>query len=393
MLQIYRKENSSLWEDMKIKKNALKAAIQVGPPGDVGALVRTSSTRSHLDASEHSVGDISLFGDAGWGSKMSYSRIRNVLSALRNNGETRKGDKRKSALSFKSIMGSSMRRFSVLSNGEAGNKALNRQNSLCSAGDDTEKVDAPKVSLFTCCITKKAKTRFGPSKLNTVLGKYDDSNFDNNAEESINHGEEGRLYPASAPRRKSRISFALPEDGAKKGTYNVGRFNGVEKSSLASRSDVGSAVGTLGTNTMQHPGPVNSRFPGNLIGDDGDSVSLQSSLGEKVGGKVLFSPSKGNQVVPITGMSPGAEGVAKRKVRHSKMSSGEDDSRMSGGYGENDFELKEDEEEDNRSVVSKSVHSLMRSFSGFSLLSGGGGGSGHTGLAHGKHCMCGCRAY
>jgi hypothetical protein len=370
--------------------------MHVGPPGDVGALVCTSNARSHLDASEHSVGDISLFGDAGWGSKMSYSRIRNVLGALRNNGETRKGDRRKSALSFKSIMGSSIRKFSVLSNGEAGNKTLNRQNSLCSSGDDIcedEKVDASKVSLFTCCIPKNAKTRFGPSKLNIVLGKYDDSNFDNNAEESISHGEEGRLYPASAPRRKSRISFALPEDGAKKGKNNVSRFNGVEKSSLASRSDVGSAVGTLGTNTMQHPGPGNSRFPGNLNRDDGDSVSLQSSLGEKVGGKVLFSPSKGNQVVPILGMSPGAEGVAKRKVRHSKMSSGEDDSRMSGSYGENDFELKEDEEDDNRSVVSKSVHSLMRSFSGFSLLSGGVGDSGHTGLAHGKHCMCGCRAY
>jgi hypothetical protein len=168
MLQIFKKDNTGIWKDLRARN---QAQLQAAQPGQRVAAVEDDfqGLASALGVSEGSL-ENSLFGDRAWSGKLSYSRLRGALDTMRAFSQNPgKGAGRRFTLSS---AGGSFRKTSL----------FGRQNSLndASLGDNSDNAmrGVPVVPLLRrllcgCCSQRNVRNH--SSKLNTVLSNFDES--------------------------------------------------------------------------------------------------------------------------------------------------------------------------------------------------------------------------
>lgn len=175
MLQIFKKDNSGFWTDIRAQHKALAATRPPIAEEQLDDSQGAADAALGLGLSEGSL-ENSLFGDRSWGGKLSYSRMRAALDTMAAFGQTPgKGGGRRFSLSSSggSFRGSSFRAGSL----------FGRRGSLDSAGnaDNSEGSGAAPVPLttfrrFFCCLCGPRRgTRNHSSKLNQVLSSMDES--------------------------------------------------------------------------------------------------------------------------------------------------------------------------------------------------------------------------
>lgn len=396
MLQIFRKDNGGLWGEMRAKK---KAVVASAPP-----VIEDNSGSGHLLDPSLSAGSLenSLFGDKAWGSKLSYTRMRNVLNAMRQitaaGGRSRRGRFSLSGSSGPNLF-TSLRRLSLSSAG-------GRQNSLNSISEENSST-SKKRSLFGC-FRRKPPPSGNVSKLNAVLSKYDET----------------EVAPVCAAPLYSAASFS------RKPSAKSAKLNGSSQRSQGPDSVVGTTGSVLGSEAeavvanprqsrrvsfsqvgfSDSPGGASSGTRKSIGGKvaPSDTASVDTGTGSRKGrrssnasvssmgssdtrskSKQAAATAAAGDAAASKGPSPGRRASRRGKPSRDEDLSDSDDEGQAGagGAGAGAWDDGED-----RSVVS--VTSLLKKMSSFSMLSGGGGSSSeHDPNVHPKHCMCGCRAY
>lgn len=403
MLQIFRKDNGGLWGEMRAKKKAVLAAAPPATDDNSGG----SYLFEPSGASGGSLDD-SLWGDKAWSNKLSYNRMRNVLNTMKQlrgaGGKTRQG-----RFSISGSVGSnlftSLRRISLSSAG-------GRQNSINSISEESS--SAPKsVSIFCCCFSRaKVKSEGTVSKLNAVLGKYDEvadieipvrvnstplypaATFSQKpSAKSIKFGttdggDGSAIAPSEAEvlaantRQNRRVSFSETGYGGESpGALSTQSRKSLGGSSVkvapfvaADTSSVGTGAGVCSVDTgVETAGSRKARRGSNASMSSFGSSKQQIGVAPGVGGS-----TKGARSGSISGGAGGSSSSSRKRgkpTRDEDLSDSDDE-----GAGD---------DVDDRSVVS--VTSLLKRVSSFGLLSGASVEQDPN--AHPKYCMCGCRRY
>jgi hypothetical protein len=199
MLQIFRKDNSGIWQDMRSQSRALALSMKPPPSSSPGAKAAASGREEDLqpaggaddshDGNSLSGGALglsagslenSLFGDSAWGDKLSYSKVRGVLGAMKHFAQTgRATGGRKSRFSLSSG-GGSFRGGSFLSGvmrRMSRSDSFGRQSSVNGITSESagQQGAAPARGVLFCLTCCRKPGRNHGSKLNQILSSYDES--------------------------------------------------------------------------------------------------------------------------------------------------------------------------------------------------------------------------
>lgn len=391
MLQIFRKDNTGFWRDVRSKSRAIAAAQ---PPmtileeeGEDNS--QCTNTAGALGLSEGSM-ENSLFGDKAWGSKLSYTRMRTVLNNMKQFAASsgRKG------------------RFSLTANGSfrSGVSFLSgsmKQNSLNNLNEDSS-IDGSSSGVWCCMCIPRRRGRNHSSRLNSVLSKYDENQHE--LEQQQQEGHFG-LTPLSSPTKPGGVPY-YPPASIKSNPSRPSQV-GAEIPSAPIESPISPATSRpsrrvsftqagFDTKVISEASSPEKIQTKGILRDRLNSVgSGVSALGESPVSSPGISPTKKKTLAPGAGATGPADSVGSlgRSTSRKSVASKASSSRRSSRQQRQDQAdaSEEDLEADNRSVVSyTSAASLMRR-----LWLGGGDedSSGSKAKAHPKHCMCGCRAY
>jgi hypothetical protein len=237
MLQIFRKDNTGLWKDVRAQSKVIADKARASAPVQQSSDGAGDDSVGALGLSSGSL-ENSLFGDKAWSEKLSYRRVRTALSMMQQFAQSPGKGSFKYRFSLSS--GGSFRGNGIFGmasasshSHSAGNGMGVRQNSMNSLvnGEDSDGNQGQRprslASRWLCCAcASRHKVRNHSSKLNTVLSGFDDEEKEAQRDLSDKPGRTGSYYPTASLKVPGASTTSSGRAGASRSSEEPSLFGG-----------------------------------------------------------------------------------------------------------------------------------------------------------------------